>query len=287
MPKLDVMDDVTEVLSQGELLGTQTLHEHEPLSLGPGAQLGGYVIDKVIGQGGGGTVYSARHRSRDQRVAIKVLRAEMVPYPSLVTRFVREAEAANKIRHANIVEIFEFGEVERGRPYYVMELLEGMDLRSLLQLHGRFSPKEVLDLLEPVCRAVQAAHDVGIIHRDIKANNILIAESNGERIVKLLDFGIAKMLHGEASGQGLTEPGVKLGTAHNMAPEQIRCERLDARADIYALGVVLYQLLTGEYPFHADDPRKIALLHLQAPAPRPSGRAPVSPAVDAVVLRCL
>jgi eukaryotic-like serine/threonine-protein kinase len=105
--------------------------------------------------------------------------------------------------------------------------------------------------------------------------------------VKLLDFGIATYVHCEAAGQGLTEPGVKLGSAHTMAPEQVRCERLDARADIYALGVVLFQLLTGEYPFDAEDPRHIAFLHLQAPAPRPSARAPISPALDAVVLRCL
>jgi serine/threonine protein kinase len=144
----------------------------------------------------------------------------------------------------------------------------------------------VLELLEPVCKAMQAVHDAGFIHRDIKASNVLVVDSNGVRAVKLLDFGIAKTVHGEAE-QGLTEPGATLGSAHNMAPEQVRCERLDARADIYALGVVMFQLLTGEYPFHAEDPRQIALLHLQTPAPRPSSRAPVSPSVDAVVLRCL
>jgi serine/threonine protein kinase len=183
--------------------------------------------------------------------------------------------------------VYEFGELERGRPYYVMELLEGMDLRKLLTLHGRFSPKEVLQLIEPVCSAVQAAHNAGFIHRDLKANNVLIVDGGDKRVVKLLDFGIAKMYQAEASGQGLTEPGMFLGTAHNMAPEQIRCEKLDTRADIYALGVLIYQLLTGHYPFEAEDPRQIVLLHLQAPPPRPSSRAPVPPAVDAVVLKCL
>jgi serine/threonine-protein kinase len=167
-----------------------------------------------------------------------------------------------------------------------MELLEGMNLRRLLQLHGRFSPAEVLDLVTPICEAVAAVHDAGFVHRDIKASNVNVDDRGGQHSIKLLDFGIAKSVHGEA-GPGLTEPGVKLGSAHTMAPEQVRCERLDSRADIYALGVMIFQLLTGEYPFDADDPRHIALLHLQAPAPRPSSRAPLSAAIDAVVLRCL
>jgi serine/threonine protein kinase len=295
------MDGVTRVADPGKLVQgitdlaeateilpietTPTIHPNSSLTVG--ARLGDYVIDAVIGEGGGGVVFAARHHKLGHRVAIKVLRPEMVPMPDLVTRFNREVEAINKIRHPNIVQVIECGETLRGQPFYVMELLDGMNLRRLLQLHGRFSPTEVLELLEPICRAVQAVHDAGFIHRDIKASNVLVVDTDGERSVKLLDFGIAKMVHGEAAVQGLTAPGASLGSAHNMAPEQVRCERLDARADIYALGVVIYQLLTGEYPFHAEDPRQIALLHLQAPRPRPSSRAPVSPAVDAVVLRCL
>jgi serine/threonine protein kinase len=275
----DELEDATEIVPV-EALSSEPQHHTE---LG---RLGDYLIDSIIGEGGGGKVYSAHHRVRGGRVAIKVLRPEMVPLPHLVTRFNREVEAINKIRHPNIVQVFETGETERGQPYYVMELLEGMNLRRLLQLHGRFSPAEVLELIEPICHAVQAVHDAGFIHRDIKASNVLVVDANGERSLKLLDFGIAKTVHGEA-GPGLTEPGARLGSAHNMAPEQVRCEKLDARADIYALGVVIFQLLTGEYPFHAEDPRAIALLHLQAPPPRPSARAAVSPAVDAIVLRCL
>jgi serine/threonine protein kinase len=256
-------------------------------SLPIGTLLGEHVVDRVVGRGGGGIVYSAHPLAGGRQVAIKVLRAEMACYPSMITRFLREAEAVHRIRHPNIVQIYEISQVEPQRPYYVMELLEGTDLRKMLQVHGRFAPKEVLALMTPICAAVQAAHAVGIIHRDIKANNVVVVESeSGERLVKLLDFGIAK-LQSENAGQGLTEPGAMLGTAHNMAPEQIRCERLDTRVDIYALGVLTYQLLTGQFPFHADDPRQVALLHLQAPAPRPSALSPVSPAVDAVVLRCL
>lgn len=260
---------------------------HEDV-LPPGSEVGPYDVERMLGRGGGGIVYAARHRTTAQRVAIKVMRAEMALHPSMVARFVREAEAVNRIGHPNIVSVYEFGELRPGRPYYVMELLEGMDLRSLLSRHGRFSPREVLDLVTPICAAVQAAHDAGIIHRDIKANNVVIVEAeDGTRVPKLLDFGIAKMLHGEPVGQGLTEPGAKLGTAQNMAPEQIRCERLDGRADIYALGVLSFQLLTGRYPFSAEDPREIALMHLQAPVPRPSEFVPLGPELDAVVLRCL
>ncbi|MEY4513951.1 MAG: hypothetical protein RLZZ450_6073 [Pseudomonadota bacterium] len=276
--------DVTEVVPPDQVYTGEVLLDD---TLPQGTLLGAYIIDRVVGRGGGGVVYAAHHQSEARSVAIKVLRAEMACYPSMITRFLREAEAVHKIRHPNIIEIYEISEVEPRRPYYVMELLEGTDLRKLLQVHGRFSPREVLDLMEPICGAVAAAHEAGIVHRDIKANNVVVVERNGTRQVKLLDFGIAKMLGPETAGQGLTEPGAMLGTAHNMAPEQIRCEKLDGRVDIYALGVLTYQLLTGQYPFHADDPRQVALLHLQAPAPRPSALAQVPPALDAVVLKCL
>jgi eukaryotic-like serine/threonine-protein kinase len=263
--------------------------EHEEQveeTLFPGTAVGPYRVERLVGRGGGGAVYAARDRA-GKLVAIKLLRAEMARFPSMITRFLREAEVVRDIAHPNIVEIYEIGEYQPNRPYYAMELLQGTDLRKLLQVHGRFTPSELLTILDPVCRAVGAAHEKGVVHRDIKANNILVVERDGQRLVKLFDFGIAKMLHAENAGPGLTEPGAMLGTAHYMAPEQIRCERPDGRTDIYALGVVIYQLLTGQYPFHADDPRQVALLHLQAPAPRPSALAPVSPAVDAIVLRCM
>jgi serine/threonine-protein kinase len=276
--------DVTEVVSPAHVYAAEFQFDD---TLPPGTVLGDYLVERVVGRGGGGVVYAARHQREPRMVAIKVLRNEMTCYPSMITRFLREAEAVHRIRHANIIEIYEINEIEPGRPYYVMELLEGTDLRKLLQVHGRFAPRELLELMAPICGAVGAAHEAGIVHRDIKANNVVVVESEGRRLVKLLDFGIAKMLGPESAGQGLTEPGAMLGTAHNMAPEQIRCEKLDGRVDIYALGVLIYQLLTGQYPFYADDPRQVALLHLQAPAPRPSAFAQVSPALDAVVLKCL
>ena len=216
-----------------------------------------------------------------------MLRRQLAASPQMVARFVQEARAVNMIKHPSIVDIFEFDELPDGRPFYVMELLEGIDLRSVLNERGRFPPGEVLEILEPVCSALQAAHDLGIVHRDLKASNIFIAKMAGQRVIKLLDFGIAKLLHPDAGEGGLTVVGTRLGTSYTMAPEQIRGDGVDARTDIYALGVVLYHLVTGQYPFRAETMTDIERQHLEAPPPRPSQAAPVPPALDAVVLRCM
>ena len=266
----------------------------DPDALRPGTFAGSYVLKRELASGGGGTVYEAQHRLLGRRAAVKVLRRELAGSPQMVARFLREALAVNMIKHPNIVDIYEFGELPDGRPFYVMELLEGTDLRSVLQDRGRLSPAEVLEYLEPVCSALEAAHARGIVHRDLKASNIFIsAPANNEngtpikRVVKLLDFGIAKLLHPDAAEAGLTMVGTRLGTSYTMAPEQIRGDSIDERADIYALGVVLYHLLTGQYPFRAETMADIERQHLEAPPPRPSHIAPLSPALDAVVLRSM
>jgi serine/threonine-protein kinase len=248
---------------------------------------GQYVLKRLIGAGGGGMVYAAEHQVLKRMAAVKVLRRDKAAVPSMIARFLREARAVNMIGHPNIVDIFEFGELIDGRPFYVMELLDGVNLRKLLHLHGRFSPSEVLDVFEPVCAALDAAHKAGVVHRDLKASNISVLDDGHRRVIKLLDFGIAKLLHPEASGAGLTEAGSMLGTSHYMAPEQIRGEPVDARADVYALGVLLYQLLTAQYPFHSEQPEEIAWMHLATPAPRPSQVAPVPPALDLVVRKAM
>ena len=256
-------------------------------ALKPGTLCGAYVLKKELASGGGGTVYEAQHRILLRRAAVKVLRRQLASSPQMVARFLQEARAVNMIKHPSIVDIFEFDDLPDGRPFYVMELLEGIDLRSILNERGRFPPAEVLEILEPVCSALQAAHDLGIVHRDLKASNIFIANQDGKRTVKLLDFGIAKLLHPDAGEGGLTVVGTRLGTSYTMAPEQIRGDGVDARTDIYALGVVLFHLLTGQYPFRAETMTEIERQHLEAPPPRPSQVAPVPPALDAVVLRCM
>jgi eukaryotic-like serine/threonine-protein kinase len=280
-------DDKTRALGPGQTPAGTMAQAVDPDQLKPGTLAGAYVLKKELASGGGGTVYEAQHRLLGRKTAVKVLRRELAASPQMVARFLREALAVNMIKHPNIVDIYEFGELPDGRPFYVMELLEGIDLRSMLNERGRFTPKEVFEILEPVCSALQAAHDQGIVHRDLKASNILIMQRDGKQFVKLLDFGIAKLMHPDAADAGLTVVGTRLGTSYTMAPEQIRGDAVDPRTDIYALGVVLYHLLTGQYPFRAETMTDIERQHLEAPPPRPSQLAAVPPAIDAITLRAM
>src|ERR1700689_1135896 len=190
-------------------------------ALSPGTIAGAYVLKKEIASGGGGTVYEAQHKVLGRKAAVKVLRRQLAASPQMGTRFLREAQAVNMIKHPAIVDIYEFDTLPDGRPFYVMELLEGTDVRSMLNERGRFSPAGVLEILDPVCSALQVAHEHGIVPRDLKASNIFVATAGEKRTVKLLDFGIAKLMHPDASEAGLTVVGTRLGTSYTMAPEQI------------------------------------------------------------------
>jgi tRNA A-37 threonylcarbamoyl transferase component Bud32 len=254
---------------------------------GPGALAGEYVLRSVLGAGGHGTVYEAEHRILLRRAAVKVLHSHLIDKGEMLQRFVREAQVVNQIRHPNIVNVYDFGLLLDGSPYYVMELLPARTLSHLLHEQGRLSPGRALEFLEPVCAALEAAHRAGVVHRDLKASNVAIVSEANPPQVKLLDFGIAKILHPEPGAPGLTTDGERLGTPHAMAPEQIRGGVIGPATDIYALGVLLYRMLTGHHPFQSENRLEVERLHLEAPPPRPSARAPVPPAVDAVVLRCL
>jgi eukaryotic-like serine/threonine-protein kinase len=272
-----------------EPTNTISLRESGPYPdrLLPGMKVGDYVIEAPIASGGCGAVYRAHHAMLGRRVAIKVLSRELAESREMLKRFEREAKAVNRIGHPNIVDVIDFHRLNDGRPYYVMELLEGTNLSDLIKLQGRFTAAEALEILEPVCAALQAAHDKGIVHRDLKGGNIMIATRAHQKVVKLLDFGIAKLIHPEPGEAGLTTAGRRLGTPSAMAPEQFRGDPVDARTDIYALGVLLYRLLTGQLPFPGASSEEIERSHLNAPAPPPSRVAPISPAMDAIVLRCL
>ncbi|WP_170319357.1 serine/threonine-protein kinase [Polyangium spumosum] len=252
----------------------------------PGTIVGDYVIEDLASSGGHGSVYRARHQAKGDRVAIKVMHPSLMALPRMAERFVREVEVILRLHHPNIVEVHELGTLPDGTPWYVMEYLEGTTLRNYLGARGRLAPDEALSILEPVCAALTAAHEDGIVHRDVKASNIMIHEGP-PRVVKLLDFGIAKLLAPEPGRAGLTSIGQQLGTPSIMAPEQILCGPIDARTDIYALGALLHVLLTGRPPFESNAQGDLVEQHLAAPPPRPSLRAPVSPALDAIVLRCL
>ncbi len=251
---------------------------------------GEYMLKRLIASGGHGSVYEAEHRILGRRAAVKVLHAHLADQGEMLQRFVREARIVNQLRHPHVVDIYDFGMLGDGSPYYVMELLEGRTLSQLVQERGRMSAERALACLEPVCEALEAAHRAGVIHRDLKASNVMVLEEGEHPRVKLLDFGIAKVLQvseGQPAQAGLTQAGQRLGTAFAMAPEQLRGGPVHAATDVYALGVLLFQLLTGRYPFHSKDRMELERLHLEAPPPRPSDSAPVPPAVDGVVLRCL
>ncbi len=254
---------------------------------GPGAMAGEYVLKAVVGLGGHGAVYQAEHRILGRRAAVKVLHSHLSDKGEMLQRFVREAQVINKIRHPNIVDIHDFGLLQDGSPYYVMELLPARTLTHLLLERGRLPPGRVLEFLEPICDALEAAHRAGVVHRDLKTSNVALVSDGEPPRVKLLDFGIAKIIHPEPDQPNLTTDGQRLGSPNTMAPEQIRGGPIGPATDIYALGVMLYRMLTGEYPFQSQDRVEMERMHLETPPPRPSSRAPVSAAVDAVVLRCL
>ncbi|HWE25518.1 MAG TPA: serine/threonine-protein kinase [Myxococcales bacterium] len=255
--------------------------------LAPGDRAGEYLILGTIASGGCGTVYTAEHRVLGRKAAVKVLHSQLASSAEMVERFVREARVVNRIRHPNIVDIYEFGELPDKRPYFVMELLEGTSLASIVERRGRLTAAQALSYLDPVCDALRAAHATGVVHRDLKASNVAVVKDGDPPRVKLLDFGIAKLVRTAPGERGLTAVGQRIGTPYAMAPEQIRGGAIDGRVDIYALGVLLYQLLTGRYPFISGDPVEMERLHVEAPPPRPSAMAPVSPDIDAIVLRCM
>src|SRR4029079_5656519 len=229
LPKSDDDYDKTRRIgpNQGPGPATATAAAVDGDALKPGTLCGAYVLKRELASCGGGTVYEAHHRILGRKAAVKVLRRQLAASPQMVARFVQEARAVNMIKHPAIVDIFEFDDLPDGRPFYVMELLEGIDLRSILTERGRFPRGAVLETLDTVCSALQAAHDLGIVHRDLKASNIFIATGGEKRVVKLLDFGIAKLMRPEGGEGGLTVVGTRLGTSYTMAPEQIRGDAVD------------------------------------------------------------
>ncbi|MGB9724679.1 MAG: serine/threonine-protein kinase, partial [Chloroflexia bacterium] len=241
-----------------------------------GQSVGRYHIVEQLGEGGMATVYKAYDTRLEREVALKVIRRGAFPPEQLeriLRRFEREAKALARLTHPNIVGLIDYGEYE-GSPYLVMEYLPGGTLKKLLEARaGRPLPwEEAVRLLLPIARALHFAHRQGFIHRDVKPSNILITES-GEPM--LSDFGIAKLLETEETT--LTGTGVGVGTPEYMAPEQGLGRKVDARADVYALGVVLYELVTGRKPYTADTPMAVVFKHLSDPLPRPRAYVPELP----------
>ena len=206
-----------------------------------------YKITKKLGEGGMGTVYLGEHTTIRKKFAIKVLSAEFAHKPDLVERFLQEARAASMISQENVVEITDFGDTPDGSVFFVMEHLRGEDLSDTVKNLGALPWTRVKPIMLQVCNALQAAHDAGIIHRDMKPENCFrITRGSNEDFIKVLDFGIAKVTSDEGEGgKGLTRTGMIFGTPEYMSPEQAQGQKADHRVDVYAAGVIMYELLTG------------------------------------------
>jgi eukaryotic-like serine/threonine-protein kinase len=218
------------------------------------SRIGKYEVVRVIGSGGGGVVYEAMHPELKKRVAVKTLHPKLAENPEALRRFLREGEAASRIRHPHVVDIHDVG-VHEGQPFLVMELLEGRDLKAFIAERGALPLTEAVDLMLPVIAAVGAGHDAGVIHRDLKPHNVFIASGRGVGShPKVLDFGVSKLLDANPSSISWSGVEVMVGTLCYMAPEQVRGSRhLDERVDQYALGLILYECLTGARVHGGED----------------------------------
>jgi serine/threonine protein kinase len=222
-----------------------------------GSQVDRYTIVRLLGRGGMGTVYEARHTRLTRRVAIKFLLPALAARPEILRRFENEAMAAGALEHPNLVAVTDLGRAEDGSPYLVMEFLQGEDCARLLRRVGPLPAPRAADIVLQACRGVAVAHNAGIIHRDLKPENLFVTDAgDGSDQIKVLDFGIAKLR--PSSGQVATGTGSTFGTTHYMSPEQARgAADVDPRTDVWSLGVVLYELLGGRRPFDGEEPLNV------------------------------
>jgi serine/threonine protein kinase len=266
------------------------------LPIGPneGDIIGQYKVLEFLGEGGMGTVFSVEHVALGRKYALKVLRTRVIERDATAAqRFLREARTAARVHHPNIVDVFDFGHLPDGRPYFVMELLEGESLADRVE-RGALPPGEVVAIARQLAEALAAAHERGVIHADVTPSNVLVVtagtpgsevEAGGGLHVKLVDFGLA-----ELAGEGLRDdnPEFVLGTPAYISPEQLRGLAPTDRSDQYGLGAVLFEMLTGHPPYVNDDLRKLCMMHIQAPIPAvESPHGPLPPKLADIVTTCL
>ncbi|RKH17311.1 serine/threonine protein kinase [Corallococcus sp. CA047B] len=250
-----------------------------------GTQVGEFVIQERIGAGGMGVVYRAVHPLIGKQAAIKVMRLELVS-PQQVQRLLVEARSVNAVRHQGIIDIFGFGILPDERPYVIMELLQGRPLSDFVRAQNRMPLESAVWVMDQMLAALGAAHAAGVVHRDLKPANVFVVESSGvPSVVKLVDFGIAKLL--ESCESPLTSEGSIIGTPEFMSPEQVRGSSVGPATDLYAVGVMLFQMLTGVRPFQGES-LQVMFAHVNQPPPVPSSRIPgLPPELDALVLQLL
>jgi serine/threonine protein kinase/tetratricopeptide (TPR) repeat protein len=250
---------------------------------------GGYVILELVGVGGMGRVYRAEQTNLGRTVAVKIVHPHLMGEESAVARFVTEARAASRLNHPNSVGVIDFGKTQDEQFYLVMEFLRGRDLARVVYDNGPLPMTRIIDVLRQTLAALGEAHALEIIHRDLKPENIIVEPMRaGGDFVKVVDFGLAKMKVGAAPS--ITSPGIVCGTPEYMSPEQGRGDPIDARSDLYAMGVILFQLLTGRLPFEADSPTHVVLMHISKPPPDPRSVAParnIPPVLVDVLMKAL
>jgi len=223
-----------------------------------GKKIGGhYIISEKLGEGGMGYVFRARHTMLDTDVAIKVLREDFADNPESFERFRREAKSTARLEHPNAVRMFDFGQTEDGLVYIILEFIDGLDLKIITTRDGAFPEQRAIPVFIQICEVLNDAHEKGIIHRDLKSENIMLSDRGKRKdFVKVLDFGIAKLMNvgGRTTGGTITQKGVVFGTPQYMCPEQVQGAKMDQRSDIYSLGIIMYEVLTGDVPFNAPNP---------------------------------
>jgi len=222
-----------------------------------------YKLESVIGMGGFGAVFQAEHLSLHQTVAIKILQTSLLTTSQDIMRFRREAISACRIKHKNAVRVMDIDSTHWGSPYLVMEMLVGETVAELLRLGGRLSPQRSLEVLIPVADLLTEVHEEGTVHRDLKPSNVFLHREDGEEIVKVVDFGLAKAIGQSLDSAKLTGTGELLGTPAYMAPERLRNKEYDGKADMYSIGIMLYEMLSGEVPFVSREGDKMAVARMQ------------------------
>ncbi|HEY9712910.1 MAG TPA: serine/threonine-protein kinase, partial [Chroococcales cyanobacterium] len=249
-----------------------------------------YEILELIGRGGMSLVYKAKHHVLKSNVAIKTLLPHLVLHPMSLQRFHQEAQAASNLRHPNVITVYDFGTTPDGQPYLVMDYVEGFSLGDVLEKEHHLKQERALDIFIQVADALSHAHSKGIIHRDLKPTNILLLEKEGKAdFVNIVDFGIAKLLPQEgADAVSLTQTGEVFGSPLYMSPEQCKGEKLDARADIYSMGCLMYETLTGRTPIEGDNTMEVLFKHIhEVPPSMSDARARVPERLERIVFKCL
>ncbi len=255
--------------------------------IGPGSIIGGqYRVDRVLGEGGMGIVYAVTHTRLNKKFALKLLKRDLARDPETRARFLQEAQAAGQIRHPGVVEITDYSSLPDGSAFLVMEFLDGQPLSRMIKLGGAIPALRAVSILRDVASALQAAHELGIVHRDLKPDNVFVIQQGGREVAKILDFGVAKV----AGSAKLTRTGMVFGTPHYMSPEQASGGAVDGRTDVYALGVIMYEMFTGRVPFEADTYMGVLTKHMfEAPLPpsQVAGVARELGALEDVTLKAL